>query len=137
MSDEFFDPSSDSGARSVRTDRDPTPSFSHEEMKSKFTFVSIGRVADNKKLDSDIVEVYIDNQFYKGMLSIGTNPTIDDKNASLHTEVYILDFDQDIYDKEITIKFRDFLHDEIKFEGLEKLIEKLDEDKRLTESYDF
>ena len=84
-----------------------------------------------------VVEVYIDNQFYKGMLSVGTNPTIDDKSKSLHTEVYILDFDQDIYDKEITIKFRDFLHDEIKFEGLEKLIEKLDEDKRLTESYDF
>ena len=84
-----------------------------------------------------VVEVYIDNQFYKGMLSIGTNPTIDDKSKSLHTEVYILDFDQDIYDQQITIKFRDFLHDEIKFEGLEKLIEKLDEDKRLTESYDF
>lgn len=84
-----------------------------------------------------IVEVYIDNQFYKGMLSVGTNPTIDDKSKSLHTEVYILDFDQDIYDQQITIKFRDFLHDEIKFEGLEKLIEKLDEDKRLTESYDF
>lgn len=62
MSDEFFDPSSDSGARSVRTDRDPTPSFSHEETKSKFTFVSIGRVADNKRLDSDIVEVYIGEQ---------------------------------------------------------------------------
>ncbi|WP_312418627.1 bifunctional riboflavin kinase/FAD synthetase [Epilithonimonas sp.] len=84
-----------------------------------------------------IVEVYVDNQFYKGMLSIGTNPTIDDKNKSLHTEVYILDFDQDIYDKEITIKFRDFLHDEIKFEGLENLIEKLDEDKRLTEEFQF
>lgn len=84
-----------------------------------------------------IVEVYIDNQFYKGMLSIGTNPTIDDKNQSLHTEVYILDFDQDIYDKEITIQFRDYLHDEIKFEGLEKLIEKLDEDKRLTEEFQF
>lgn len=84
-----------------------------------------------------IVEVYVDNQFYKGMLSIGTNPTIDDQNESLHTEVYILDFDQDIYGKEITIKFRDFLHDEIKFEGLEKLIEKLDEDKRLTEEFQF
>ncbi|WP_333852868.1 bifunctional riboflavin kinase/FAD synthetase [Epilithonimonas sp.] len=84
-----------------------------------------------------IVEVYIDNQFYKGMLSIGTNPTIDDKNASLHTEVYILDFDQDIYDKQITIKFRDFLHDEIKFEGLEKLIERLDEDKKLTKEFQF
>jgi len=84
-----------------------------------------------------IVEVYIDNQSYKGMLNIGTNPTIDDKNQSLHTEVYILDFDQDIYDKEITIQFRDYLHDEIKFEGLEKLIEKLDEDKRLTEEFQF
>lgn len=84
-----------------------------------------------------IVEVYIDNQFYKGMLSIGTNPTIDDKNQSLHTEVYILDFDDDIYGKEITVKFRDYLHDEIKFEGLEKLIEKLDEDKRLTEEFQF
>jgi len=84
-----------------------------------------------------IVEVYIDNQCYKGMLSIGTNPTIDDKNESLHTEVYILDFDQDIYGKEITVKFRDYLHDEIKFEGLEKLIDKLDEDKRLTEEFQF
>ena len=84
-----------------------------------------------------VVEVYIDNQFYKGMLSVGTNPTIDDKSKSLHTEVYILDFDQDIYDQQITIKFRDFLHDEIKFEGLEKLIEKLDEDKRLTQEFQF
>lgn len=39
------------------------PSFSHEEMKSKFTFVSIGRVADNKRLDSDIVEVYIGERY--------------------------------------------------------------------------
>lgn len=84
-----------------------------------------------------IVEVYIDNQFYKGMLSIGTNPTIDDKNQSLHTEVYILDFDQDIYGKDITVKFRDFLHDEIKFEGMEKLIEKLDLDKKITEEFEF
>jgi len=84
-----------------------------------------------------IVEVWIDNQFYKGMLSIGTNPTIDDQNQSLHTEVYILNFDQDIYGKEVNVKFRDFLHNEIKFEGLEKLIEKLDDDKRLTEEFQF
>lgn len=82
-----------------------------------------------------IVEVFIDNQFYKGMLSVGTNPTVN--GEKLTTEVYILDFDGDIYDQEITVKFRDFLHDEIKFEGLEKLIERLDEDKRLTEEFEF
>jgi riboflavin kinase/FMN adenylyltransferase len=33
------------------------------------------------------------------------------------------------------VKFRDFLHEEIKFEGLKKLVERLDEDKRLTEDF--
>lgn len=82
-----------------------------------------------------IVEVYIDNQFYKGMLSIGTNPTVN--GEKLTTEVFILDFNEDIYDKTIRVKFRDFLHEEIKFESLEKLIERLDEDKILTENYNF
>ena len=82
-----------------------------------------------------IVDVYIEGQFYKGMLSVGTNPTVN--GEKLTVEVYILDFDEDIYGQEITVKFRDFLHDEIKFESLEKLIERLDEDKRLTEAFDF
>lgn len=82
-----------------------------------------------------IVEVWLDNQLYKGMLSIGTNPTVNGEKLS--TEVHILNFDGDLYDQIITVKFRAFLHDEIKFEGLEKLIEKLDDDKRLTEEFQF
>ncbi|WP_102978858.1 bifunctional riboflavin kinase/FAD synthetase [Chryseobacterium scophthalmum] len=82
-----------------------------------------------------IVEVFVDNQQYKGMLSVGTNPTVN--GEKLTVEVYILDFEGDIYDEKITVKFRDFLHEEIKFEGLEKLIERLDEDKRLTENFEF
>ena len=82
-----------------------------------------------------IVEVYVKNKFYKGMLSIGTNPTVN--GDKLTVEVYILDFNEDIYDEEITVKFRDFLHEEIKFESLEKLIERLDEDKRLTKEFEF
>jgi riboflavin kinase/FMN adenylyltransferase len=82
-----------------------------------------------------IVEVYVKNKFYKGMLSIGTNPTVN--GDKLTVEVYILDFNEDIYGEEITVKFRDFLHEEIKFESLEKLIERLDEDKRLTKEFEF
>lgn len=82
-----------------------------------------------------IVEVYVKNKFYKGMLSIGTNPTVN--GEKLTVEVYILDFNEDIYDEKITLKFRDFLHEEIKFESLEKLIERLDEDKKLTENYTY
>lgn len=82
-----------------------------------------------------IVEVYVKNKFYKGMLSIGTNPTVN--GEKLTVEVYILDFNEDIYGEEITVKFRDFLHEEIKFESLEKLIERLDEDKKLTVNFEF
>lgn len=82
-----------------------------------------------------IVEVYVKNKSYKGMLSIGTNPTVN--GEKLTVEVYILDFNEDIYGEKITVKFRDFLHEEIKFESLEKLIERLDEDKKLTVNFEF
>ena len=82
-----------------------------------------------------IVEVYVNNEQYKGMLSIGNNPTVGENPLSI--EVYILDFDQDIYGQQITVHFRDFLHEEIKFESMEKLIERLDEDKIRTRNFQF
>lgn len=80
-----------------------------------------------------IVEVIWKNQSYKGMLSVGTNPTVNGKELS--TEVFILDFDQTIYGENITVKFKEFLHEEIKFESLEKLIDRLQEDEKLTREY--
>ena len=69
------------------------------------------------------------------MLSIGTNPTV--SGDKLSVEVYILNFDDDIYGEKISVNFRGFLHEEIKFENLEKLIERLDEDKFRTENFNF
>ena len=80
-----------------------------------------------------IVEVWLRNQQYKGMLSIGTNPTVGGDKLSV--EVNILDFRGDIYGERLSLKFRDFLHEEIKFENLEKLIERLEQDKKITESF--
>lgn len=80
-----------------------------------------------------IVSVNFDDRILPGMLSIGTNPTVGGEKLSV--EVNILNFNEDIYGKEITVHFLDFLHEEIKFEGLDKLIERLDEDQRLTQNY--
>ena len=67
------------------------------------------------------------------MLSIGTNPTVNGEHLTV--EVHILNFDKDIYGEDIQIHFREFLHEEIKFESLTLLIEKLDEDKEKTLGY--
>ena len=80
-----------------------------------------------------IVEVLIGDKIHPGMASIGTNPTVNGKEITL--EVYILDFNEDIYGENITLYFRDFLHDEIKFSTLENLIVKLKEDEVLTRAF--
>lgn len=80
-----------------------------------------------------IVDAFVKNQHYKGMLSIGTNPTVEGKAISV--EVYLLDFDEDIYGQEISVNFREFLHKEIKFNGLEELMVRLDEDRDLTKKF--
>jgi riboflavin kinase/FMN adenylyltransferase len=97
--------------------------------------IAVDRAKILPKKGAYIVEVFVKNKKYKGMLSIGTNPTV--KGNLLSTEVNILDFNGDIYGETISVNFRAFLHDEIKFESIEKLIERLDEDRYLTENFNF
>lgn len=97
--------------------------------------ISVNQLKLLPKNGAYIVDVFVKNQHYKGMLSIGTNPTVN--GNSLTVEVYILDFSDDIYGEEISVNFRKFLHEEIKFDGLDKLIARLDEDKILTENFNF
>lgn len=97
--------------------------------------ISVNPMKFLPKKGAYIVDVFVKNKQHKGMLSIGTNPTVEGKLLSV--EVYILDFNGDIYGETISVNFRQFLHEEIKFDGLEKLIERLEEDKRLTENFNF
>ncbi len=50
------------------------------------------------------VTVGNDGQLLKGALNIGTRPTFN--GTELRIEVYILDFDRDIYDAAIRVDFR-------------------------------
>ncbi|MEP7264992.1 MAG: bifunctional riboflavin kinase/FAD synthetase [Bacteroidota bacterium] len=76
------------------------------------------------------VKVFVDEEEFNGMLSIGTRPTFDNGNRSV--EVNILDFNRDIYDKEITIELLHYLREEVRFNGKEELIEQMKKDKLLT-----
>lgn len=65
---------------------------------------------------------------YNGMLSIGYNPTVTDKKE-LRIEANIFDFNEDIYDTNITIALIQKLRDEQKFNSLDELKEQLHADK--------
>jgi riboflavin kinase/FMN adenylyltransferase len=59
--------------------------------------------------------------------SFGRRPTID--NGPPLLEVYIFDFDADIYGKEIEVFFIDFLRPELKFDSLEALTAQIGRDE--------
>lgn len=65
---------------------------------------------------------------YRGMSNIGYRPTIN--YGDLTIEVNIFDFDEQIYDEQITISFVERMRDERKFENLEALKTQLVKDKK-------
>lgn len=78
------------------------------------------------------VIVKIDGIDFPGMLSIGTNPTFNSENIEKSIEVNIFDFDKDIYGKDISVVFRKWLRNEIRFENIEQLVKQMIRDKEQT-----
>lgn len=70
---------------------------------------------------------YIDGRKVYGMMSIGKNPTIERKGASI--EVYFFDFNGDLYDQKLTIEFVQYLREEQKFATIDLLKKQLQDDE--------
>ena len=94
-------------------------------------------IAENYKLVPKngvyIIESEIDNIHYHGMMNIGTNPTLGENQQTI--EVHFFDFDQNIYDKTLTIKVLDKIREEQKFDSLEALRMQLKKDQTFSKSY--
>jgi riboflavin kinase/FMN adenylyltransferase len=71
--------------------------------------------------------VMVNNNIYKGITSIGSNPTVDGKITTLET--YILDFDREIYGEKVEVSFIKKIRDMQKFNGVEELKSQLERDK--------
>ena len=72
------------------------------------------------------VLVIFDGATYKGMMNIGKKPTL--KNHTRTLEVHLIEFEEDIYNKGITIQFVKRIRDEIAFQELSALKEQLEKD---------
>lgn len=75
------------------------------------------------------VQIALNGRAYNGMLNIGTRPTFNHNADNRSIEVNIFDFDDDIYNKEITLIFVDKIRNEEKFIDANALVEQLKKDK--------
>lgn len=80
------------------------------------------------------VLVYIDDKRHLGVCNIGNNPSIN-YTEKPRLEVHIFDFDQFIYDQEISVDFVFFIRDEMKFDSLEELINQIHQDVVYTKEH--
>ena len=74
-----------------------------------------------------VVYTFIEGRKVYGMMSIGKNPTIQGKGASI--EVYFFDFNQDLYGQDLTIYFVKYLREERKFSSVSLLKKQIQDDE--------
>lgn len=78
------------------------------------------------KLGVYVCECLVDGKNYAAVTNIGSRPTVG--GHQIRSESWILDFDDDLYGKEITLEFHKFLRPEQKFASLEKLRRQIQQD---------
>ena len=100
---------------------------------------TLGFPTANIKLDDEekllpalgiyLVEFLVKGNKYFGLLSIGKRPTFYDE-GKIVPEVFIYDFDNDIYDEFVTVNIMERLRGEEKFSSAENLIFQMNKDKK-------
>lgn len=80
-----------------------------------------------------IVTALIQNKNVQGMMNIGTNPTIGENMQSI--EVHFFNFNQDIYNQNITIQIIEKIREETKFDSILDLQIQLIKDKQYCQKF--
>jgi riboflavin kinase/FMN adenylyltransferase len=80
-----------------------------------------------------VVKSKIKNKNVYGMMNIGNRPTVDGNHQTI--EVHFFDFNEDLYDKKITVELIYFLRDEKKFDSVNSLVYQLKKDEKITRDF--
>lgn len=79
-------------------------------------------------------EMTIAGKRYPAMGSIGHNDTFGE-GRQLTMEIYVLDFNQDIYGEQVSVSWLHLIRGQVKFDGAQGLIDQLQEDEAATRRY--
>lgn len=79
--------------------------------------------------------IKVNNNIYKGITSVGNNPTVEGK--ALTVETYILKFNQNIYGQKINISFIKKIRDIKKFNSVAELKNQLEKDESFAKNENY
>ena len=77
-----------------------------------------------------VAEAALDGRIYTGVVNLGCRPTVSSGKSERILEVHLLDFDRDIYGKDIEVRFIRYLRPERKFDRLDALARQIERDVR-------
>jgi riboflavin kinase/FMN adenylyltransferase len=66
-------------------------------------------------------EAKLDGAVYPGVVNLGVRPTVSENKSERILEIHLLDFDRDIYGKDLEVRFVRYLRSEKKFENIDAL----------------
>lgn len=71
---------------------------------------------------------YLESMKYRAAVNVGFNPTFTPDKKTANVEAYLLDFESEIYGRDVKIEFIKRLRDELKFSSVDALIKQIDVD---------
>ena len=75
-----------------------------------------------------LAEAWIHGVSYHGVVNLGYRPTVSSGKSERVLEVYLLDFDRDIYGEDVEVRFARYLRPEQKFDSMEALVRQIELD---------
>ncbi len=81
-----------------------------------------------------LVSAIVEEKTFYGVMNIGTRPTFEN-GEEVHLEIHILNFEKDIYDKEVCVNFIKRIRDERKFESVDDLKNQIKNDIKKAENF--
>lgn len=73
-------------------------------------------------------------EVFKAMMNIGSRPTVS-LERKLQLEVYLFDFEGDLYGLDLRVRFHAFVREEVAFDSKEQLIKQLEKDDKTVRHY--
>ena len=102
-----------------------------DDLGKKIGFPTANLSAHNEQFPPNGVyfaEAKLDETVYPGVVNLGYRPTVSSSETERILEIHLLDFNRDIYGKDLQLRFMRYLRQEKKFENLDALVRQIKSD---------